>query len=107
METDDLAFVQECRRQVTYRSLDKLSLKDGQRLLAIAERGAAVQWRPIAEAPIDSSLFLAWIPDREYSYVVSGYCMDDGWFIPVEGDSDVEPTHFIPLSALAIPETKP
>lgn len=75
-----------------------ISVDDFERLLALARRGTEAQWRTMETAPRDGTPFLAWVPDEEYSYAITGYCMDDGYFVPVVGDSEMEPTHWQPLT---------
>jgi hypothetical protein len=54
-------------------------------------------WQSVSTAPTDGTLFLAWVNDGEHGYATTGYCMDDGWFIPIEGDGDIEVSHWQPL----------
>lgn len=56
-----------------------------------------MKWQPMETAPITGELFLAYVEDEEYSFVISGYCMDDGAFIPVEGEGDYHPMHWMPM----------
>lgn len=59
--------------------------------------GLLMVWMPIDEkTPIDGSQFLAYIPDGVFSGACQGYCMDDGHFVPLFGDDNIEPTHWMP-----------
>lgn len=58
-------------------------------------------WRPISEAPKDSTHVMLYEPDGLYA--VRGFRWGDGWVsFPVGGA--VFPTHFIPLEWLGSPE---
>lgn len=54
-------------------------------------------WQDIETAPLDGSLFLAYVSDEDGSFMMTAYCMDDGYVIPIAGDGNFEPTHWLPL----------
>jgi hypothetical protein len=64
-------------------------------LLALARRGAAVQWRPIEEAPKDGKEVLSIFVDLVGPYYSLVSWSDSyGW---VGENGIVNPTHFMPL----------
>ena len=107
METDE-RFLERMRDEII-----PLVDENYDRLLALARRGAAVQWRPIAEAEDEKDSGAPILAKREGAI---GHCImwwgpRDGvqyWMYSNMGQQYIgDPTHFIPLSALATPETKP
>lgn len=82
------------------------------RLLATSSKDGAVEWRPIATAPKDGSTVLLLCPTRSGKWnktlPLSGYWEErehDGGFFVIfnaeEAIQRVEPTHWIPLTAIA------
>ena len=104
-----------------------------ERLFALARRGAAMQWRPISEAPKDGTRMLlayrntlqnwrrviAFYAQKltieqndsgegwcEYDEANDRYCLPEGWYECIDNwddysyvhMSEVEPTHWMPLS---------
>ena len=71
--------------------------EDADRLFALARRGAAVQWRPISEAPMDGTPILGCVSGvmatvsfryGDFSLIECGRCAEDGvWW----------PDHWMPL----------
>ena len=64
------------------------------RLVALARRGAAVQWSPIEEAPKDNGRVLLFIPPYGAG---SGHWVGAGWLGHFVINREAEPTHFMPL----------
>jgi hypothetical protein len=61
-------------------------------------------WQAIGTAPTDGSSILVFVQEfadngEDNSFVVSGYCEDDGRFIPHEGEGVYEPAYWMPLPA--------
>ena len=59
-------------------------------------------WKAIDSAPSNGAGILVFVPEfadngEDNSFIVSGYCEDDGRFVPHEGEGDYEPTHWMPL----------
>ena len=78
------------------------SLEDKDRLFTLVNRGAAVQWRPIEEAPKDGTCFLAVVDGtvRTVAYGKTSHVPIYGFCVADQGPEDFDlchPTHFIPL----------
>ena len=77
-------------------------VEDFDQLIALARRGAAVQWRPIEEAPKDGTWILVGAPGKEPETACwSSSVWLEGWYSG-GGRSDsygpsFEPTHWMPL----------
>lgn len=71
---------------------------DFDRLFALARRGAAMQWRPIEEAPKDGTEFIAYRPDAGV-FTASYDPEQECWFANhgYEDITDDQPTHWMPL----------
>lgn len=67
-------------------------------LYDLARRGAAVQWRPIEEAPKDGTEFIAYRPDAGV-FTASYDPEQECWFANhgYEDITDDQPTHWMPL----------
>ncbi len=84
---------------------DKDDLPQLLRLLALARRGAAVKWRPVAEAPKDGTFMFC--QTASGFQIILQFCQDGYWRRDARDDGKHgawHPTHFIPLSALGVPE---
>ena len=67
------------------------------RLFALARRGAAVQWRPIEEAPKDELILVG--PTKRMGICAAMNHSRDGWVTETCADwvPIYTPTHFMPL----------
>lgn len=93
METDE-QFVERFREQ--WKATGNLVGANKHRLLALALRGAKVQWRPFPQGYITR-----WPCDTD---VVPGYLTAIGNTLVWQKSFGERATHYIPLSALGEPE---
>ena len=106
-ETDE-QFVERIKREWDGDNVP--CVEDFDQLIALARRGAEVQWRPIEEAPKDGTRFLAAVDGmvRTVAYGKTSHVPLYGFCVADEGPEDFDichPTHFMPLPHLPAGET--
>ena len=100
-ETDE-QFLKRLKLDVKFTVQQIMTLSDAVRLFALARRGAAVQWRPIEEAPKDGTCIMVgagkWEPEvacwSDSVWLTGWYC--GGGRSDSYGPS-FNPTHFMHL----------
>lgn len=111
MAESDEEFVE--RMRYIEHAHEPLKEADRDRLLSLADRGAAVRWRKIEEAPRDGTSLLGVTPydfdARIFAWGKTSHLPLYGWVYIDQGVEDREPcfpTHFIPLTALGEPDDR-
>ena len=90
----DEAFVERIKREWDGDNVP--CVEDFDQLIALARRGAAMQWRPIEEAPKDGFEVLVYVPRATGAlYITASNPTGQQWWSRNVGA--VKPTHWMPL----------
>jgi hypothetical protein len=104
----DEQFVERMRKSRSLHPIGReLHPIDRERIFDLALRGAAVRWRPISEVPPYRHV-IVWVPASagRNGHIRHNtiWCVDENKWVDENYDAlEVQPTHFIPISALGEP----